>query len=172
MSKKYFIFGILLILAGLLVVGCNSASASGVGLEPTEVTFDVSIVEIKGATDGIPAPEVNPRDLSDGYRFTPPGEFDPDNPEKWQVSTYMFSPAAMTVSQGDTVNLRVFVVNGDEHTVRIEGPDGLTAVRDTVLNRGREYILSFTANQAGYYVLECDEHESTMRSIILALPNA
>ncbi len=182
MSRKYLITGILLILAGLLLAGCGSDSDTDdrldalegetgtVGLSPGDVTFDVSIIEIKGATDGIPAPDVNPQDLSDGYRFKPPGEYDADNPNKWQVSTYMYSPAAMMVAQGDKVTLRTFVINGDEHTVWLEAPDGSTAASEVLMNRGREYTFSFTASQAGYYTLHCDEHEPTMSATILSLP--
>jgi plastocyanin len=169
MSSKYFIFVALLIMAGLVLAGCTSASAAE--LEPSEVTFDVSVIEVKGATDGIPAPEVDPQSLSAGYRFKAPGDYDADNPEKWQVSTYMFSPAAITVAQGDEVTLRTFVVNGDEHTVWIEAPDGSRVVENDVMNRGREYQLTFTAEQAGYYTLHCNEHAPTMSATILVLPN-
>ncbi len=193
MSNKYLIFSVLLILTGLLLVGCGGADQAtidrlnalesqtkdmehqigevgAVGLEPGAVTFDVSVIEIKGATDGISAPEVDPVTLSDGYRFKPPGEYDADNPAKWQVSTYMFSPAAMMVAQGDEVTLRTFVINGDEHTTWIEAPDGSTAASEMVMNRGREYNMVFTASQAGYYTLHCDEHDPTMSATILVLP--
>lgn len=169
MSKKYLGFGLLLIVASLLVMGCSSASAAN--LEPSEVTFDLSVIEIKGSTDGIAAPEVDPTTLSLGYRFAGPGDFDAGNPDKWQVSTYMFSPAAMTVAQGDKVTLRSFVINGDEHTVWVEAPDGTRVVNNEVMNRGREYQISFTAEQAGYYTLHCNEHSPTMSAQILAIPN-
>ncbi len=169
MSKNCFIFGVLLIVASLLVVGCNSATAAN--LEPSEVTFDLSVIEIKGATEGIPAPEVDPTTLSLGYRFTGPGDFDADNPNKWQVSTYMFSPASMTVAQGDKVTLRSFIINGDEHTVWIEAPDGSKVVNNELMNRGREYEVTFSADQAGYYTLHCNEHSPTMSAKILVIPN-
>jgi plastocyanin len=169
MLKRYLTVGLLLLV--LALVACGGESDTGtVGLSPSNVTYDVSIIEIKGATDGIEAPSVDPVDLSDGYRFTPPGEYDSENPAKWQVSTYMFSPAAMTVAQGDSVVLRTFVINGDEHTVWLEAPDGSTAASEVVMNRGREYEFTFTADQAGYYTLHCDEHDPTMSATILSLP--
>ena len=192
MSHKYLLFGILLALVSLLLVGCGGTDPAAIDqppapesqaedveqqpqtgaaeLEPGEKLFDVSVIEVKGATDGITAPEVDPTTLSDGYRFKPPGEYDADNPEKWQVSTYMFSPAAMTVAQGDQVTLRTFVVNGDEHTIWVEAPDGSTAAAEIVMNRGRESSVIFTAEQAGYYTVHCDEHEPTMSATVLALP--
>ncbi len=167
--KKIVLIISLFLFAGLAMTACG-ADSGAVGLEPNDVNFDVSVIEIKGATDGIEPPGVNPVDLSDGYRFKPPGEYDAENPDKWQVSTYMFSPAAVTVTQGDNVTLRTFVVNGDEHTVWIEAPDGSTAGSEVVMNRGREYGFEFTADQAGYYTLHCDEHDPTMSATILALP--
>lgn len=162
-STKYA--SVLLVVASLFLASCGSDS----GAEPTDVLFDVSIIEIKGATDGIEAPSVNPADISDGYRFKPPGEYDADNAAKWQVSTYMFSPAALSVNKGDTVTLRTFVVNGDEHTVWVEAPDGSTVVPEIIMNRGREYDVTFTASLAGYYTLHCDEHEPTMSAQILSI---
>lgn len=168
MNQRQLISGAILILASIAFAACGSSG--GVGLDEADVMFDVSIIEIKGATDGIDAPSVDPAGLSDGYRFKPPGEYDADNPAKWQVSTYMFSPGALTIAQGDSVTLRTFVINGDEHTVWLEAPDGSTAVSEVVMNRGREYEFKFTATQAGYYILHCDEHDPTMSATILALP--
>jgi plastocyanin len=164
MSKKVLL--LLAVLLALFVTGCG-----GTSIEPSEVTIDVSIIEIKGATDGISAPSVDPESLSSGYRFKPPGEYDEGNPDKWQVSTYLFSPSAFTVVQGDLVTLRTIVINGDEHTVWLESPDG-TLGEEIVMNRGREYTIEFTADQAGYYTLVCDEHEPTMNIKILALPSS
>ncbi len=166
MSKKTLIVLTVLIFTAMLATACG-----GSGPAPSEVTFDISIIEIKGATDGIEQPSVDPTTLSDGYRFKPAGEYDADNPAKWQVSTYLFSPSALSVVVGDSVTLRTFVINGDEHTTWLEAPDGSTVGAEVTMNRGREYNSTFTADQAGYYTLHCDEHEPTMSMQILALPN-
>jgi len=86
-----------------------------------------------------------------------------------QVSTYLFSPSALTAVQGDKVTLRFFVVNGDTHVTWLEAPDG-SRVDEVTMNRGREYTLNFTADQAGYYTMHCDNHAPTMSAQILALP--
>ena len=161
---------IIVVVLMAFVLGACGGSDGTVGLDATDVTFDVSFIEIKGATDGIEAPGVDPAGLSDGYRFKPPGEYDADNAAKWQVSTYMISPAALTIGQGDAVTLRTFVINGDKHTVWVQAPDGSTAVAEVVMNRGREYEVKFTADQTGYYSLLCDEHSPTMSAQILSLP--
>ncbi len=154
-------------LVGVLVLALGACSA-GSSTEASAVTFDLELVEIKGSTDGISAPDVDPKSLSAGYGFTPPGEFEAENPSKWQVATYMFSPGAMTVIQGDEVTLRMFGVNGDEHVASLRAPDGSTVESFTV-NRGREVTVSFTAEQAGHYKLVCDNHSPTMTADILSI---
>jgi plastocyanin len=165
MSRKIFARILFAMLVALLASGCGGQS-----LASSEVTFDISVIEIKGATDGIAPPEVDPVTLSQGYRYTPPGEYDESNPEKWQVSTYLFSPSAITVNQGDTVTLRLFVVNGDIHATHLEAPDG-SHIETVTMNRGREYTITFTASQAGYYSFDCENHGPTMQMQILALPS-
>ena len=134
--------------------------------------FYLTAFEVKGATDGIAPPSVNPKDLSDGYGFKPPGEYDSSNPNKWQVASYMWTPGAMTVLQGDTVDLTIFVLNGDKHEVWVEAPNGDEVIVEFEMNRGREYSKSFTASQAGVYTLICNTHEPTMTAIIQVLPRS
>ena len=152
----------LLIVASGALAACSSDSSSA---EPSAVTFDIEMIEVKGGTDGIPPPDVDPTTLSEGYRFTGPGDFDADNLDRWQVSTYMFAPGAMTVAKGDEVSLRVFGVNGDEHEVWVEAPDGTKVTSAHIMNRGREYNLSFTAELTGHYKLICGNHAPTQADI-------
>jgi len=168
--KKTALIISLFLLAGLAMTACG-ADTGAVALEPNEVVFDVNIIEIKGATDGIEAPSVDPATLSTGYKFTPPGEYDAENEAKWQVSSYMYSPAAFVVGQGDAVTLRTFVLNGDNHVTWLEAPDGSrVAGTDVTMNRGRQYEVSFTADQSGYYTWKCADHSPTMSAQILVLP--
>lgn len=153
------------VLMALVVTACGDDG----GAEPGDVTFDLEVIEIKGATDGISAPEVDPETLSAGYRFTPPGEYDADNPAKWQVSTYMYSPGAMAAVQGDDVTLRFFGVNGDEHIMFVQAPDGSQVSETVTLNRGRELTIDFTADQLGHYKIICSTHAPTMTADLLVV---
>ena len=169
MKKSALVIG-LLMLTGLVLTACG-ADTGAVGLEPNEVVFDVNVIEIKGATDGIEAPSIDPASLSTGYKFSPPGEYDADNSAKWQVSSYMFSPAAFVVGQGDAVTLRTFVLNGDNHATWLEAPDGSrVSGTDEIMNRGRQYEVRFEADQPGYYTWKCADHNPTMSAQILVLP--
>jgi plastocyanin len=139
---------------------------------PTAHTIFMTVLEVKGATttDKLAPPPVNPKDLSKGYDFKPPGKADKSDPKKWEVSSYQFSPGFITVRQGDTLNLTVFVVNGDEHDVAVHDPSGSEVVPRTKWNRGRESKLSFVAKKVGAYQLTCSDHAPTMAATILVLP--
>ncbi len=163
--KKYILVSA--VLAGaFFLAACGSA---GTGVAPSDVTFDLSLIEIKGSTDKLAAPEVDPASLSKGYGYSGPGDFDSENPAKWQVSTYAFNPAALTAVKGDRITLRLFVVNGDTHVLHLEAPDG-SRVEELTVNRGNEYTITFTPDQSGYYTLQCDNHSPTMQAKILVLP--
>lgn len=150
------------------------AMAGKLAVPAKAVEFTLTGVELKGSTviKDLAAPEKNPTELSDGYRYKPPGKADAANPDKWEVASYVWAPAAMTVFQGDKVTLRTFAVNGDEHKTWVEAPDGKPAVPEQVINRGREYVLKFTADQVGNYRVLCTTHEPTMTAIITVLPRA
>ena len=103
-------------------------------------TIFMTAVELKGATtsENLVPPSVNPKDLSKGYDYKPPAKADKNDPKKWEVSSYRFDPGFVTVIQDDTVKLTVFIVNGDEHDVRISDPDGRDVVAVAKWSRGRE----------------------------------
>jgi len=164
-SRRWIIPAIAIATAGLALAACGDSSES---TAPSDVTFDVQLIEVKGATDGIAAPDTDPTDLSAGYGFKPPGEYDAENPSKWQVATYMFAPGAMSVVKDDQVTLRIFGVNGDEHTMFVQAPDGSMVVESFVVNRGREATVGFTAEQAGHYKFICATHAPTMTADILS----
>jgi plastocyanin len=164
----------LLALAGVVLLGLFLWT--GVSLadkdRPTTHTIFISGVEIKGATtaDKLAPPAINPKELSKGYGFKAPGEADKGNPQKWEVSAYMFNPSFVTVRQGDTVKLTVFIVNGDVHEVWVTAPGGQKVMPNTKWNRGQEYHIQFAAEHTGTYQLVCSEHAPSMITTFLVLP--
>ncbi|MDZ4342425.1 MAG: emp24/gp25L/p24 family protein [Candidatus Binatia bacterium] len=156
-------------LIGLLLLTNEAMAQKSI---PTTHTIFMTAVELKGATtiEKLVPPSVNPKDLSKGYDYKPPAQADKNDPKKWEVSSYRFDPGFVTVIQGDTVKLTVFIVNGDEHDVRIADPDGRDAITVTKWNRGREYNVSFVAKKLGSYQLICSAHAPTMTTTILVLP--
>ena len=156
----------------LLLVFLLPGQVLGQTAGPTTHTIFMTALEVKGGTtaDKLAPPPVNPKDLSKGYDFKAPGEADKSNPQRWEVSSYRFDPGFVTVRQGDTVKFTAFVVNGDEHHVRVNDPDGREVIAETKWNRGREYQLSFVAKKLGTYYLICSDHAPTMAATILVLP--
>jgi plastocyanin len=138
----------------------------------TTHTISLTAVEFKGSTtaEQLAAPSSNPGHLSKGYSYKAPGEADKNTPQRWEVSSYVFTPGFITVQQGDTVALNAFVVNGDNHEVFITGPDGQVAVPTATWQRGRQYQMQFVAAKAGTYQLSCATHAPTMTATILVLP--
>jgi plastocyanin len=139
---------------------------------PTTHTIFMSAVELKGSTttEQLAPPSSNPISLSKGYGYKGPGEADKSAPQRWEVSSYLFTPGFITVQQGDTVTLNAFVVNGDHHEVFVTASDGQVAVPTATWQRGRQYQLSFTAEKVGTYQLTCATHAPTMTATILVLP--
>ena len=142
-------------------------------IAPVDRLIEVTGFEIKGTTntEDLAVPEVDPSTLSAGYGYKAPG-FDEENPTDWRVETYIWGPGNMTAFQGDNIDLHTFILNGNSHTVRVEGPDGSTVVEDIEMNRGRTYNLEFDASQAGVYKLICLTHAPTMTADIVVLPTS
>lgn len=166
--KKSISVVILGVVALVLVAGCASGTAS---VPSGERVFYINAIEIKGGTDGIDPPSVNPETLGASFQYKPPGTVDPANPDKWQVASYQFNPSAMTVFQGDRVKLVLFVVNGDIHMDEVIAPDGSVVVPVVEHNRGRQYTITFTADEVGMYQLVCNTHREAMRAVITVVPN-
>jgi len=147
-------------------------SSLGQADAPATHTIFITAMEVKGATtaDKLAPPSVNPKDISKGYEFKAPGVADKNAPQKWEVSSYMFNPAFVTLRQGDTVKLTAFIVNGDEHEVWVTDPNGREVVAKTKWNRGRQYEISFVAEKVGPYQLTCSSHAPTMAATFLVVP--
>jgi len=156
-----------------LAVAVGTASG-GDAAKPQKVEFNIIQAELKGSTttDKLAPPAKDPSKLSDAYGYKAPGVADPAAPTKWEVSAYQFiTPGAMTACKGDTVALRLFAVNGDEHKDWVEAPNGDEVVKEKSHNRGREYVVSFKAKQSGVYTLICNKHEPTMKALIRVFPS-
>lgn len=162
------------LLSGTALLGLALAASEGLAQmdAPATHTIFISAIEVKGGTtaDKLAPPAVNPKDLSKGYEFKGPGQADKQNPQRWEVSSYIFTPGFVAVRQGDTVKLTAFIVNGDEHEVWIKGPDGRDVVPKTIWNRGRQYEVSFVADRLGPYQLTCSNHAPSMGTTFLVLP--
>lgn len=172
MKSRLEIIPLVLTAATLLGLLLSTGVSLGQTDRPTTHTIFVTGMEVKGATtaDKLAPPAVNPKELSKGYGFKAAGEADKTAPQKWEVSSYVFSPSFVTVRQGDTVKLTAFIVNGDEHEVWVTAPDGRKVVPNTKWNRGREYTAQFVAEKTGIYHLICGEHAPSMITTFLVLP--
>lgn len=156
----------LILSAGLPVRDVSAQQAPG-GL-----AIFMNAVELKGSTttEKLAPPRVNPAGLSKGYAFKGPGDADKNDPHRWEVASYTFTPGFITAQRGDTVTLSVFVVNGDHHDVHVIAPDGQVVVPSAPWNRGQEYRVSFVAEKVGTYRLSCATHAPTMTANILVFP--
>lgn len=166
--------GALAVLSAALTVACGGGDKYADSIpDPTTRQIQVTAFEIKGSTHAseLAPPTVDPSGLSDGYGFKTVGVYEEDS-DKWQVASYMWLPGEVTAFQGDTLNLNIFVLNGNKHEVWIEGPDGATVADERELNRGREYQISFRATMPGVYRLICNTHEPTMTAEIVVLPRS
>lgn len=135
-------------------------------------TIFMTAYEVKGTTttDKLAPPAENPAEISKGYGYKAPGQADKSAPAKWEVSSYMFNPASVTVREGDTIDLTVFVVNGDEHEAWVTAPDGRVVVPKRMWRRGHEYRAHFRADRPGAYQLMCSSHAPSMLATFLVLP--
>jgi len=129
---------------------------------PATRTFTMAAVEPKGGAtvDKEPFPR-DPLPEGKGYVLKEP---DPKT-GRWEVSTYRWDPSQILVYQGDTVVLEILGVNGDVHPARIEG-----YVPGFVVRRGHITRLSFTADKAGFFKIECTTHHSSMVGYLVVLP--
>lgn len=172
MVKKKGVFATTAVSVIAVLVLLWGGATNSYSANPTTHTIFINIVEIKGATttDKLAPPTDNPKDLSKGYGYKAPGDADKNDPKKWEVASYMFSPGFVTARRGDTINLTAFVVNGDKHEVWITDPSGKKVLANVVWNRGRQYEFSFTAQHAGVYELVCSDHAPSMIAKFLILP--
>ena len=123
--------------------------------------FTIAAVEPKGGvtTDKEPFPtEALP--AGGGYVLNKP-----DSNNRWEVSTYLWMPGQITVNEGDEVTLEFVGINGASHPTTIKGLG-----KTFVLKRGSATRVSFVADKAGIFPIECATHKPSMTGEIIVLP--
>lgn len=123
--------------------------------------FTVAAVEPKGGvtTDKEPFPaEALP--AGGGYVLNKP-----DGNNRWEVSTYLWTPGQIIVNEGDEVTLEFVGINGASHPTTIKGFG-----KNFLLKRGSATRVSFVANKAGVFPIECATHRPSMTAEIIVLP--
>jgi hypothetical protein len=75
----------------------------------------------------------------------------------------------VTVPQGNTVALRVFVVHGDTHEVSVLAPDGQVAAPTATWPWDGAYQVSLKAEKVGTSKLSCAIHGPSMTANMLVV---
>jgi plastocyanin len=83
----------------------------------------------------------------------------------WSARTFVFSPAEMSVHQGDDVRLHFVGIQGGSHTIVVEG-----AANPVVVKRGTEQTVAFKAEKPGIVNFICTDHPPSMRGQVVVLP--
>ncbi|MBI2875128.1 MAG: hypothetical protein HYY09_08565 [Firmicutes bacterium] len=151
---------VVLILLVALISGCSAKTTASKAPTATKRIIYMSAVEYKGSTSvekepypGQPAPP------GGGYKLEEPKD------GNWTNSTYRWEPGNITVYQGDTVELNIWGVNGKEHPSSIEGYVSTFSVK-----RGQLTKVSFTADKAGIFAINCTAHVPSMQGQLVVLP--
>jgi len=149
--------------AGLLLAACAGGAAAQ-SSAPVERVITMAAIEPKGGvTIDKEAFPTEPLPAGGGYILKAP-----DDTGRWEVSTYRWDPGTIVVNQGDMVTLEMVGINGKEHPFRIPdfGVEG-------VVQRGQVTRVSFLADKAGIFPIECDVHHPTMQAnlVVLAVPS-
>ena len=141
-------------------------AAAGIALAPANAAaekrvFTIAAVEPKGGVtvDKEPFPtEALP--AGGGYVLNKP-----DSNNRWEVSTYLWTPGQIIVNEGDEVTLEFVGINGAAHPTSIKGFD-----KSFVLKRGTVTRVSFVADKPGVFPIECHTHRPSMTAEIIVLP--
>jgi hypothetical protein len=123
--------------------------------------FTIAAVEMKGGAtvdkEQFPTVALPP---GPGYVLTKPNDAG-----RWEVSVYMWAPSQITVNQGDAVTLEFVGINGASHPTTIAGYN-----KSFELKRGQATKISFTADKAGVFPIQCATHAPSMVSELVVLP--
>lgn len=123
--------------------------------------FTIGAIEPKGGAQAErePFPTAQPP-AGGGYVLRAP-----DQAGRWEMSAYVWSPAQIIVNEGDEVTLEFVGVNGSSHPTEIKGLG-----KSFNLKRGEVTRVTFAADKAGVFPIECATHKPSMRGEIVVLP--
>jgi plastocyanin len=158
----------LLLATAVAVASLGAVPSIAVGQDAPTHTISIMAIEYKMRRLVTETPFPNTLlehpDLVDapGYDLIEPGE---EVEGEWGVDAYQFVPGTIIVNQGDTVLLRFFGVNGDEHPTTIDGYDQEFTVR-----RGELTEVQFVASRQGIFQITCHAHPPTMVGHLIVLP--
>lgn len=146
-------------LAGALVALTLAGSAQDA--QAAKRSFTVAAVEPKGGTttdkEAFPSSALPE---GGGYVLRKP-----DQTGRWEVSTYVWLPSQIIVTEGDEVSLEFIGINGAEHPTTIVGYN-----KALVLKRGHVVKLEFTADKVGTFPIVCAHHKPSMVGELIVLP--
>jgi plastocyanin len=89
----------------------------------------------------------------------------PDASGRWEVSTYVWQPSQIIVTEGDEVTLEFIGVNGAEHPTTIVGYD-----KALVLKRGHVVRVELKADKVGTFPIVCSHHRPSMVGELIVMP--
>ena len=145
---------------GVACVGSIAMTLS-TGASAEQRTFTIAAFEAKGGVtvDKEPFP-ASPLPPGEGYTLKKP-----DATGRWEVSAYVWLPNQITVNQGDDVTLDFVGINGAAHPVTIQG-----YAKPFVVTRGATTKITFKADKAGVFKIDCGLHMPTMTGELIVLP--
>ncbi|MBI5649791.1 MAG: cupredoxin domain-containing protein [Chloroflexi bacterium] len=156
-TKLALVVVMLGVIAALLGACAQSANA----IPATKRTITMTAVEPKGGV--VVAQEAFPKDAlpaGGGYLLKAP-----DKDGRWEVSAYRWDPNQVIVNQGDEVTLEILGINGAEHPSVIEGYNVTFNVK-----RGQVSKVTFKADKAGVFKINCGSHQPSMVGELIVLP--
>jgi len=144
-----------------VVLGLMAMIATSGELLAEKRSFTIAAVEPKGSAtvDKEPFPTAA-LPAGAGYSLSKP-----DPTGRWEVDVYVFMPSQIIVNQGDDVTLNFVGINGMSHPTMIAGYD-----KSFLLKRGEVTAISFKADKAGVFSIDCGTHAPSMRAELIVLP--
>lgn len=145
------------------------ATGSQMSLPPATAgvrEFHIATVHLDGTTS-TKGDDRHPAEAFPAVPLPPGGGYvltKPDEAGKWNMRTFLFSPAQVTVMEGDTVVLNFIGVQGPSHRILVEG-----AGEPVTLKRGTVARVEFVAAKPGIIRFASLDRLPSMQGEILVL---